>query len=96
MSVKNCLTADGAENSRLQAGTHRFPFTFSLPPTLPSSFEGIHGSVRYTAEATMVRPWKFDHKTRSAFTVISLVDLNLESPEFRVTSRIIYSVSRTV
>jgi len=83
--VKDCLTAGGGESSQLQAGTHRYPFTFSLPATVPSSFEGVHGSVRYTAEAKMERPWKFDHTTRSAFTVISLVDLNLEPPEFRVT-----------
>jgi len=82
--MRNCLTADGGESSRLDAGIHRYPFTFSLPPTVPSSFEGQWGSVRYTAEATMERPWKFDHSTRSAFTVISLVDLNLEPPEFKV------------
>lgn len=75
--------SSGGESSQLTAGTHRYPFTFSLPATLPSSFEGVHGSVRYTAEASMERPWKFDHTTRSAFTVISLVDLNLEPQQFK-------------
>ena len=42
--------------------------------------------MRYTAEAKMVRPLKSDHVTRSAFTVISLVDLNLEPAEFRVNA----------
>ena len=32
----------------------------------------------------MERPWKFNHVTRSAFTVISLVDLNMEPTEFKV------------
>jgi len=79
------LSAAGGESSQLDAGTHRYPFTFSLPPTVPSSFEGFSGSVRYTAEATMERPGKFDRNTRSAFTVISGVDLNLEPQEFKVT-----------
>ena len=72
----------------MEAGTHKYPFSFTLPPNVPSSFEGYYGHVRYTAKATMDRPWKFDHDTRSAFTVISLVDLNLEHPQFRVTSLI--------
>jgi len=79
-----CWPAAG-ESSHMAAGSHRFPFTFVLPETAPSSFEGDVGYVRYTAEAKMERPWKFDHVTRSAFTVISLVDLNLESPDFKVT-----------
>ena len=78
------MTAAGGERIRLEAGSHRYPFTFSLPPNVPSSFEGEHGYVRYTAEATMERPWKFNHVTRCAFTVISLVDLNLEPMELRV------------
>jgi len=76
----------GGETVRIEAGTHRYPFTFQLPSNVPSSFEGEYGYVRYTAEAKMDRPWKFDHVTRSAFTVISLVDLNLEPYEFRVRS----------
>lgn len=76
--------ASGGESARLEAGTHRYPFMFMLPPTVPSSFEGEVGYVRYTAEATMERPWKFNHVSRSAFTVISLVDLNMEPPEFKV------------
>jgi len=55
-----------------------------MPSSAPSSFEGEVGYVRFTAEAQMERPWKFNHVTRSAFTVISLVDLNMEPPEFKV------------
>jgi len=72
----------------MEAGTHKYPFSFTLPPTVPPSFEGVHGYVRYTAKATMERPWKFNHDTHSAFTVIGLLDLNLEHPQFRVTSLI--------
>ena len=73
------VTAAGGENVSLEAGTHRYPFMFFLPPTVPSSFEGEVGHVRYTVEATMERPrWRSNRVTRSAFTVISVVDLNLQ------------------
>lgn len=56
---------------------HTYPFTCALPPTLPSSFEGEWGFVRYTVKVTLDRPWKFDQDIKMAFTVISPVDLNL-------------------
>lgn len=69
----------GGKNSKeidLEAGTHSYPFTCALPPTLPSSFEGEWGFVRYTVKVTLDRPWKFDQDIKMAFTVISPVDLN--------------------
>lgn len=60
-------------------GTQIYPFTCLLPPTLPSSFEGEFGNVRYTVKVTLDRPWKFDQETKTAFTVLSPVDLNLNS-----------------
>lgn len=69
----------GGKNSKeieLPAGTHTYPFTCALPPTLPSSYEGKWGHVRYTIKVTLDRPWKFDQDTKMAFTVISPVDLN--------------------
>ncbi|XP_067665145.1 arrestin domain-containing protein 3-like [Haliotis asinina] len=64
------------DDIHLPAGRHTFPFVFQLPPELPSSFEGEHGHVRYTAKGIIDKPWKFDHKTKRAFTVICLLDLN--------------------
>jgi len=72
----------------MEAGSYKYPFSFTLPTNVPSSFEGQQGYVRYTAKATMDRPWKFDHVTRCAFTVISVLDLNLEQPQFKVASSI--------
>uniref|UniRef100_A0A1Q3FC19 Putative arrestin domain protein n=1 Tax=Culex tarsalis TaxID=7177 RepID=A0A1Q3FC19_CULTA len=69
----------GGKNSNeieLEAKSHTFPFTCALPPTLPSSFEGEWGFVRYTIKVTLDRPWKFDQDLKMAFTVISPVDLN--------------------
>ncbi|EDS30991.1 arrestin domain containing 4 [Culex quinquefasciatus] len=69
----------GGKNSNeieLEAKSHTYPFTCALPPTLPSSFEGEWGFVRYTIKVTLDRPWKFDQDLKMAFTVISPVDLN--------------------
>lgn len=66
-----------ATDIELPAGTVSYPFTCTLPPTLPSSFEGAWGHVRYTIKVTLDRPWKFDQDSKMAFTVISPVDLNL-------------------
>ncbi|XP_044727911.1 arrestin domain-containing protein 17-like [Chrysoperla carnea] len=63
----------------LSTGTHSYPFSCELPTTLPSSFEGLHGHIRYTAKVTLDRPWKFDQEYKTAFTVVSTVDLNLNS-----------------
>ena len=68
----------------LTTGTHEYPFTCSLPTNLPSSFESDYGRIRYTIKATLDRPWKFDHETKMAFTVISALDLN-ELPSVSVS-----------
>jgi len=67
----------------LPAGEHRFPFSYQLPPNIPSSFEGDHGRVRYFVKAVIKKPWKFDHKTKRLFTVLDTYDLNYE-PAARV------------
>lgn len=66
------------ETLNLAAGSYSYPFQMALPPTLPSSFEGQYGSVRYLASVKIDKPWKFDHVTKSAFTVLSILDLNRE------------------
>lgn len=71
-----CIIPVGTE-LELPVGQHVYPFTCVLPPTLPSSFEGEYGYIRYTVKVTLDRPWKFDQEVKSAFTVISNVDLNV-------------------
>lgn len=57
-------------------GDHKFPFTFVLPPELPTSFEGQYGFVRYTIKVTIERSWKFDHEYKFPVTVLEHFDLN--------------------
>ncbi len=64
------------DNHVLPAGYYQYPFQFQLAQGLPSSFEGVHGHVRYYLRSNIDKPWKFDHVTKKPFTVISYVDLN--------------------
>ncbi|KAH9523028.1 Arrestin domain-containing protein 3 [Bulinus truncatus] len=66
----------GSDTKELPPGTYTYPFQFQLPPGLPSSFEAHTGHVRYTVSSNIDKPWKFDHKTKRPFTVISILDLN--------------------
>ncbi|XP_046677845.1 arrestin domain-containing protein 17-like isoform X1 [Homalodisca vitripennis] len=68
----------GGPNSEIEIppGDHVYPFSTTLPPLLPSSFEGEHGNIRYTVRATLDRPWKFDQNCEKVFTVVTPVDLN--------------------
>ncbi|XP_041336481.1 arrestin domain-containing protein 2 isoform X2 [Pyrgilauda ruficollis] len=70
------LISDNGEATVLQAGKHEFPFTFQLPETLVTSFEGKHGSVRYWVKAKLHRPWSTVKKAKKEFTVIEPIDIN--------------------
>ncbi|XP_078674408.1 arrestin domain-containing protein 3-like isoform X1 [Branchiostoma floridae x Branchiostoma belcheri] len=66
------------ENPTLPAGYYEFPFRYQLGTGLPSSFEGGIGYVRYSIKGIIDRPWRFDHTTKCAFTVLDMLDLNQE------------------
>ncbi|XP_041369217.1 arrestin domain-containing protein 17-like [Gigantopelta aegis] len=66
------------DNPVLPAGRYSYQFNFQLPCDIPSSFEGSVGRVRYWLSCVIDKPWKFDHNTKKAFTVINLLDLNTE------------------
>ena len=78
-------SGQGSNTTELPTGRHTFPFQYQLPPNLPSSFEGGVGYVRYQVKCKIDKPWKFDHKTKTPFTVISVLDLN-SMPAYSVSS----------
>ncbi|XP_061457338.1 arrestin domain-containing protein 2 isoform X1 [Rhineura floridana] len=67
---------DNGDITVLQAGRHEFPFTFQLPETLATSFEGKHGSIRYWIKAKLHRPWASAKRAKKEFTVIEPIDIN--------------------
>ncbi|GJQ81948.1 hypothetical protein Trydic_g20414 [Trypoxylus dichotomus] len=79
-----CVGGPDYETITLPPGTHVYPFSMALPSTVPSSFEGKYGTIRYIAKFAIERPWKWNQETKTAFTVISPYDLtrfpNLLSP----------------
>ncbi|XP_053321702.1 arrestin domain-containing protein 2 isoform X3 [Spea bombifrons] len=73
---KHHLIRDNGTPTVLPAGRHEFPFTFQLPETLVTSFEGKHGNVRYWVKAKLHRPWSTVKKTKKEFTVLEPIDIN--------------------
>ncbi|XP_035658878.1 arrestin domain-containing protein 3-like [Branchiostoma floridae] len=72
-------SGQSGDNPTLGAGHHVYPFQYQLPlQGLPTSFEGSNGYIRYSVRGTIDKPWKFDHTTKRAFTVLDMVDLNQE------------------
>ena len=61
-------------DGKLTPGQHSWPFSFAVPQTAPSSFEGAHGSIRYTLEGRIVTSSnKSDHKVEARVPVRQLV-----------------------
>lgn len=67
------VTEDARE---LLPNTYRYPFAFKLPESLPTSFEGVHGSVRYYVRASLNRRYMLDAVFKRGFTVNNVLDLN--------------------
>lgn len=72
----------------LPTGVRNFPFNFTLPYNIPSSFERKDGHVRYWVDGFIVNPGrdrKLDHRCHRLVTVNGLMDLNLSpwSPKCR-------------
>ena len=79
------ITPDAEGYMELSAGRHEYPFNFTLPGRLPTSFEGTYGQVRYHLLATVDGP-KRNRITREPFTVLGNLDLN-KKPECKVIMR---------
>ncbi|KAK5638900.1 hypothetical protein RI129_013195 [Pyrocoelia pectoralis] len=65
-------------NNTLSPGKHVYPFSYQLPQNIPTSYEDPNGwaNVRYTVQARIDRPWKFDIESVAVFNVMSPLDLN--------------------
>lgn len=61
----------------MPAGITTYSFACVLPESLPSSFEGKYGHVRYSIKTVLDRQLKADKEYRLSFTVIKSEDLNL-------------------
>jgi len=59
-----------------QNGEYSYPFAFTLPSNIPTSFENIYGKIRYSMTVVIGRQNKSDLEYQIPFTVNSIVDLN--------------------
>lgn len=66
----------GHGGSTIPAGTHTYDFEFLLPKTLPSSFDGTYGSIKYSVKGIVDRPMRPDYECKKFFRLISPIDFN--------------------
>lgn len=74
--VTYLLGTESGPNLDLAAGITTYSFACMLPESLPSSFEGKYGHIRYSCKAVLDRPLKTDKEFRLPFSVIKTEDLN--------------------
>ena len=67
------------ENEMLAPGLYEFPFAFNLPPNLPPSFTSEKGVIRYVVVAILDRPAAANLVRKKAFSIHSILDLNMDS-----------------
>lgn len=67
----------------LAPGTYNHTFQCHLPQGLPTSVEGGYGHIRYWVEVVLNIPMWPDKEYSRTFTVIKMIDLNLD-PMMRV------------
>ena len=64
------------------SGTHNYPFSIQLPETLPSTFIGDYGFIRYFATVVLEFPFQQPISAYKEFRVQSILDIN---PAVKVT-----------
>ena len=83
------LISAGGKVIQLSQGAHRFPFQLPLDASLPSSYEGTFGHVRYLCKVCVGRPlFKFDIHRTVPFTVVRMLDLNAEPGALVITIKV--------
>ncbi|XP_063830293.1 arrestin domain-containing protein 3-like [Ostrinia nubilalis] len=71
----------GSKNAehKLNPGKYEYPFTFQIPDSCPSAFEGSHGHVRYELKVVADRAYKTDQEIFHPLRVIAPLDLNYQN-----------------
>jgi hypothetical protein len=84
------------KRERLWTGEHRFPFHYTLPNKLPSSFHGRLGYIRYFCEATLERNALPNIQSRTMFSVSNIADVNTDpKADVSCLSNIQYIISES-
>ena len=77
-------SSDQSPDGKLDPGEYNWPFTFTIPPNVPSSFEATDGNIRYSLEGRVgTGLMKFDHKVEVRIPVqqvVSITDPQLLEP----------------
>ncbi|ORY94154.1 or S-antigen, N-terminal domain-domain-containing protein [Syncephalastrum racemosum] len=85
---KHFLGDDG-QVKVLEPGTYVYPFSFELPATLPASFRGKYGRIRYRLQATFHRPQMFSSDIHTSTDIVlrrSLPLMHMDNEEVRTGS----------
>lgn len=69
---KYFIGAKGALETTLAAGDYEYTESYELPPNLPCSYEGDHGSVKYLVRVKIDNNWTSDKMVAESFIVESL------------------------
>ncbi|ESO83041.1 hypothetical protein LOTGIDRAFT_169670 [Lottia gigantea] len=64
------------QGKHLNQGDHHIFFSANLPSSIPSSFEGSHGYIRYYCEAMLSTQGESDQREAKNFTLIHHIDLD--------------------
>ena len=83
----------GTGSETLAPGKHEFPYTFHLPDDLPSSYEDLHGNIRYTL--TAVLPTRKCEVTRQKIINVHGI-IDTDKPDLELFSPLIGSDSKTL
>uniref|UniRef100_A0A671TF23 Arrestin domain-containing protein 3-like n=1 Tax=Sparus aurata TaxID=8175 RepID=A0A671TF23_SPAAU len=66
-----------AGGTKLQPGTHVYPFTCQLPQgDFPTSFRGVNGQIAYTLTVSINRPWHLSKDFVTEFSFVNRIDIN--------------------
>ncbi|XP_037816108.1 arrestin domain-containing protein 17-like isoform X1 [Lucilia sericata] len=80
-TLTSLLTPNATDQAVIiEPGIHTFSFACHIPANCPSSFESFRGNIRYIIQVALVRPWKFDQTFTRPFTVLSIKNLNYDTP----------------